>query len=80
MDGLQKLRVPGPAWIALILALIGWLQGDWFAAEPWAAGVVLILATVAKLLQMYVFTERPPETRSAAGRYDGSRLFEFLWG
>ena len=40
---MQNIRVPGLAWVALIMAVVGWLQGEWFAGEPWVPGVVLML-------------------------------------
>ena len=43
---MQNIRVPGLAWVALIMAVVGWLQGEWFAGEPWVPGVVLVLTMV----------------------------------
>lgn len=74
---MQNIRVPGLAWVALIMAVVGWLQGDWFAGEPWVPGVVLVLTAAAKLLQMYVWPDTP--TRSVSDDAPG-RAFQFFWG
>ena len=74
---MQNIRVPGLAWVALIMAVVGWLQGEWFAGEPWVPGVVLVLTAAAKLLQMYVWPDTP--TRSASADTPG-RAFQFFWG
>ncbi|MBK8676997.1 MAG: hypothetical protein IPN27_11700 [Cellvibrionales bacterium] len=56
-DIFNRVHIPGAAWIAFILAIIGWLQGDYFKDEAWVPGVILVLGVVAKLLQMYIFAE-----------------------
>ena len=75
---MQNIRVTGLAWVALIMAVVGWLQGEWFAGEPWVPGVVLVLTAAAKLLQMYVWPDTPA-TRSASADTPG-RAFQFFWG
>jgi hypothetical protein len=62
---MQNIRVPGLAWVALIMAVVGWLQGEWFAGEPWVPGVVLMLTAAAKLLQMYVWPDTTPPAARA---------------
>lgn len=74
---MQNIRVPGLAWVALIMAVVGWLQGEWFAGEPWVPGVVLALTAAAKLLQMYVWTDATV-TRSVSDDAPG-RAFQFFW-
>lgn len=53
MEKLKAIRIPGVAWVALVMAVVAWLEGDWFQGEPWVPAVVLILTTAGKLLQMY---------------------------
>lgn len=86
MQKLREIRVPGVAWVALIMVFVAWLEGDWFAGEPWVPGAVLILTTVAKLLQMYVFAGENDQTITryatddAIGGAGPGRVFEFFWG
>jgi hypothetical protein len=47
------MRLPGTAWVALIVALIGWLQGDWFAGQLWVPAVVIVLGAATKLIETY---------------------------
>ena len=75
-----NMKIPGAAWVALILAIIGWLQGDWFAGQEWVAGVVLGLGLVAKLIEVYIV--KPPTVTSTRGdaRPAGSRWLRVVWG
>lgn len=83
---LRSVRVPGVAWIALILAVIGWLQGDYFADQTWVPGVVLILTVVVKLLQMYAFADEYTVTDNARAEAKGGYAepwfgwFRMFWG
>lgn len=85
-DVLGRIHIPGAAWIALILAVIGWLQGDYFKDQAWVPGVVLVLGVVAKLLQMYLFAEKYGVTEhtqdDARGGYTESWFgwFRLFWG
>lgn len=42
--------IPGPAVLALLLALLGWL-GDWFKGEEWLPIVLIVGDMVVKLVQ-----------------------------
>lgn len=68
------MRIPGVAWVALIMALIGWIQGDWFAGERWVPLVVLALDFIAKGLQIYW----PSEERARS--VEQPSLWTVLWG
>ena len=50
------MKLPGGAWTALILLLVGLLQGwlqDWFTA-PWVPLAVLALSLIAKAIEVKV--------------------------
>ena len=75
---MQNIRVPGLAWVALIMAVVGWLQGDWFAGEPWVPGVVIVLMAAAKLLQMYAL--QPQQLTRSAEDGKTHKALTFFWG
>lgn len=64
MDNAIKVLhgIPGPAWVALVEAMIGWLNGTWFVGEQWAVIAVVVLSGVLQLLKFYL-------ERSAARKY-----------
>jgi hypothetical protein len=47
------MTFPSTAVTALILALIGWLQGDFFAGKQWVPVAVLVLDFAVKVIQVY---------------------------
>lgn len=50
------MQIPGVVWtavLALIPLLIQWLSGDYFAGQPWVSLAVILLGTVAKVIEMY---------------------------
>ncbi len=50
------MRLPGGAWTALILLLVGLLQGwlqDWVTA-PWVPLAILALSLIAKMIEVKV--------------------------
>lgn len=70
--------IPGVAWVTLITAIIGWLQGDWFADQPWVPIVVIVLSAIAQIIRVYVPVT---ETRSLdLGRSKQGKLSRILWG
>ena len=54
--------VPGPAWVALVEAIIGWIKGDWFAGQEWVAIAAVVLSGLLQLLKFYL-------ERSAVRKY-----------
>lgn len=74
---MQSIKVPGVAWVGLIMAVVGWLQGDWFAGQMWVPGVVIVLTAAAKLLQMYAL--HPEQTRAVEG-VETHHALTFFWG
>ena len=75
---MQNIKVPGVAWVGLIMAVVGWLQGDWFAGEMWVPGVVIVLTAAAKLLQMYAL--QPEQLPRSAEDGKAHHALTFFWG
>jgi len=54
MDG--RMSLPGVAWTALILALVGVLQNwltEW-VKEPWVPLAIMVLSLIAKGIDIYM--------------------------
>jgi hypothetical protein len=53
MNEQPKFQLPGAFWVALVTAIIGLLQGDWFAGQMWVPGAVIALGAIAKIVEVY---------------------------
>lgn len=56
----MNIKIPGPAWVALVGGLAVWLST--YVDAPWAAGVVAVLGVVGKALEMYMREPVQPAT------------------
>jgi len=72
-------QIPGVAWVALITAIIGWLQGDWFAGQVWVPIAVIALSAVAQLVSIFV-VDRGSDRALRAINGEPSDLSRFFWG
>ena len=65
-------RIPGVAWIALITAVICWLQ-TYFGNWEYTAGIVIVLGMVVNFIKVYFTSgETPASTVGARGIESGS--------
>lgn len=83
------MQVPGVVWtavLALIPLLIQWLSGDYFADQPWVSLAVILLGTIAKLIEVYAPREDKREIvsgvafESAYAPHEPSKVRRFLLG
>lgn len=58
----MNIKIPGPAWVALVGGLAVWLST--YVDAPWAAGVVAFLGVVAKAGELYFREPVQPPTAS----------------
>ena len=78
------MKLPGGAWTALILLLVGALQGwlqDWFQA-PWVPLGVLALSLIAKAVEVQVVKPSilPMRSMGAVEQPSPSALRQLLLG
>lgn len=74
---MKPFTIPGAFWVGLITALIGLLE-QYFASMWWTASVVLILGTVAKLLEIWIPQMLRPEYTAYRDMYQ-SKLARFFF-
>ena len=70
--------IPGAAWVALITAIIGWLQGDWFVGQAWVPIVVILLGALLQILRVYVLDQGDGLLRHI--NREQSRVSRVFWG
>lgn len=78
------MKLPGAAWVALALGLTSflsqWLQD--YVSAPWVAGIVILLAAIAKLIETYVSSSIAGQSRGVASAVEPSvpRFWRVLFG
>jgi len=66
----KRFRVPATLIVAIIVAIVGLLQGEWFAGEEWVPLVIIGLNAIAQMVEMMA-------DKSKAVRSLGSRGWSF---
>lgn len=63
----KPLTFPPAVWLTLSVALAAWMQDSFpFPEHWWSPGVVIVLGTVAKLLELYLM--KPPSVQESTER------------